>query len=90
MPNKKDLLKIHVGNILTNVPDDVADKAEIYFPALAGELPSPGDKMKEFAEAYVADMRAEWGHDHLLWVHVSLWSEMVTALTIAACKDLRK
>lgn len=63
---------------------------EIYFPAIAGELPAPGEDMKAFAEAYVAEMRQEWGNDQLLWVHVSLWSELVTALTVAASKDLRK
>lgn len=77
-------LNIDVSNIL---PD--ASK-EIYFPAIAGELPAPGEDMKAFAEAYVAEMRQEWGHDHLLWVHVSLWSELVTELTKAASKDLRK
>ena len=71
-------LNIDVSNIL---PDA---STEIYFPAIAGELPQPGEDMKAFAEAYVAEMREEWGNDHLLWVHVSLWSEMVTQLTIAA------
>jgi len=73
-----------------NIEGLVSKSGEIYFPAIAGELPAPGDDMKAFAEAYVAEMRQEWGHDHLLWVHVSLWSELVTALTVAASKDLRK
>lgn len=77
-------LNIDVSNFLP------AGATEIYFPAIAGELPAPGEDMKAFAEAYVAEMRQEWGHDHLLWVHVSLWSELVTALTVAASKDLRK
>jgi hypothetical protein len=78
------LLNIDVSNIL---PDA---STEIYFPAIAGELPKPGKDMKAFAEAYVAEMRGEWGNDHLLWVHVSLWSELVTQLTIAACKEETK
>jgi hypothetical protein len=78
------LLNIDVSNIL---PDA---STEIYFPAIAGELPQPGKDMQAFAEAYVAEMRGEWGNDHLLWVHVSLWSELVTQLTIAACKEKTK
>lgn len=77
-------LNIDVSLIL---PDS---STEIYFPAITGELPATGEDMKAFAEAYVAEMRDEWGHDQLLWVHVSLWSELVTALTVAASKDLRK
>ena len=86
------LLNIDVSNILPNADRvyEISGATEIYFPAIAGELPQPGKDMKAFAEAYVAEMRGEWGSDHLLWVHVSLWSELVTQLTIAACKEETK
>ena len=76
-------LNINIGGL-------VSKSGEIYFPAIAGELFAGGEAMKEFAEAYVAEMREDGGDDHLLWVHVSLWSELVTALTIAACKEKTK
>jgi len=62
--------------------------AEIYLPALAGDLPHGAD-MARAAEAYVKDMK-EAGGDQLIAVHVSIWAEFAAALSIAAAKAAGK
>jgi len=62
--------------------------AEIYLPALAGDLPHGAD-MARAAEAYVKDMKEDGG-DQLIAVHVSIWAEFAAALSIAAAKAAGK
>jgi hypothetical protein len=59
--------------------------AEIYLPALAGDLPH-GSDMEKAAQAYVQDMREAGGADHVA-AHVSVWTEFAAALAVAAAEN---
>jgi hypothetical protein len=59
--------------------------AEVYLPALAGDLPHGAD-MERAAQAYVHEMREAGGED-LVAAHVSVWAEFAAALAVAAAEN---
>jgi hypothetical protein len=60
--------------------------AEVYLPALAGDIPHGAD-MAKAAQAYVKEMYEDGGAD-LVAVHVSIWAEFAAALAVAAAETL--
>jgi hypothetical protein len=59
--------------------------AEVYLPALAGDMPHGAD-MEKAAQAYVKEMHEAGGSDHVA-VHVSVWAEFAAALAVAAAEN---
>jgi hypothetical protein len=59
--------------------------ADIYLPALAGEMPR-GEDMKTAAQAYVKDMNEDGGRA-LVAAHVAAWTKFAAALAIAAAEN---